>query len=496
MKLQFTEIAAVSNTALLAIACSVLFLGCATGPLATNSSNTPLGSEYNFDSVRFQDEGSGQRTEPDLFSKQDDKERLAAESDENSIVGDPSQRVLEVRVTGNQRIPTHQIMRHVRTRPGRFFDPDIMQQDVDQLWRHSAIRRVKGPFLERTDKGIIIEIQVEERPYVHEVKFIGNRAITDRKLREETGIQPGRPLDIHAVRMAKQRIEDLYREQGFARTQVQLVEGNEANDQDVVFLIHEDIRQKIFRVTFEGNTVASSARLGSFVKSKAGILWLFGGNLNRDEVDQDIVRLTSYYRNLGYFNARIGREIKENQNGSWVRIHYVIDEGPRYRIRNISFVGNEFHNDEVLFDAISLKSEDGQMPFFNAAKMNRDVSDLVDTYGTKGFVFADVQAEPRFLEEPGLLDLVYRIDEGERYRVGDINVVINGDYGITKKKVVLERLDLRPGDWLDTRKLRAAEGLLRRSQLFSDGSGSSPGPPPKITIRPPEMDGNGSGVRR
>ena len=54
--------------------------------------------------------------------------------------------------------------------------------------------------------------------------------------------------------------------------------------------------------------------------------------------------------------------------------------------------------------------------------MNKDVVALRDLYGGQGYVFANVEAEPRFLEEPGLLDIVYKIEEGKQYRVGNINV--------------------------------------------------------------------------
>ena len=45
--------------------------------------------------------------------------------------------------------------------------------------------------------------------------------------------------------------------------------------------------------------------------------------------------------------------------------------------------------------------------------MNTDLQWLKDLYGSQGYVFADIQAEPVFLEEPGKIDLVYHIDEGQ-----------------------------------------------------------------------------------
>ena len=103
---------------------------------------------------------------------------------------------------------------------------------------------------------------------------------------------------------------------------------------------------------------------------------------------------------------------------------------------------------------------------FNASEMTRDVNALKDLYGSQGYINAQVQADPLFLDEPGMIDLVYKITEGKQYRVGRINVRIDGDYGVTKQSVVLSRLDLRPGDIIDVRKIRDSERRLAASGLF------------------------------
>jgi outer membrane protein insertion porin family len=398
----------------------------------------------------------------------------------------PSQIVADVRVTGNRNVPTHHILRQIRTRPGRYFDPDLLQQDVDSLWRMPAIRRVEGPYVEPTAEGIVITFGVVERPVIESIRFVGNREISERTLLRETGLEEGQPLDQHAVRLATQRIEELYHEKGFPRTEVELAQGLDSDDHNVVFVVYEDARQRIYDVDFEGNTIASDGRLKSLIKTKPGMFFLFGGQLQRQQIEEDILRLTTYYRGLGFFNARVGRQIEEHSSG-WTQVRFIIDEGPRYRVRSVSFVGNKTFTTDQLQSLVKLQPADGVLPEFNAAKMNQDAVALRDLYGSQGYVFCDVQAEPRFLETPGVLDLVYQIEEGKQYRVGEIHVRIDGDYGVTKREVVLNRLGMRPGDLIDARKLRQAEGRLRRSQLFADGTAGT-GEAPRVSVRPPELE--------
>ena len=424
------------------------------------------------ESMRYQDGGSV--TEP----------RMGQPSlDQSAKSANPANLVAGVKIAGNTTIPEHEIARYVKTRQGRYYDPDQLQQDIEELSKMKKVLRVNRPTVRKTEQGVFITIEIIERRFVRKVSYLGNRAVADWTLKKQSGIKKGEPLDTHAVKMARQRIEAFYHEKGFPRTQVEIAEGDEIGDTDVVFIIHEDKKQRIFKTDFVGNKIASNGRLRSFIKSKPGIAWVFGGSFNKDRVEQDQMRLTAYYRSLGFFNARIGREIVEHGNG-FSTIRFIIDEGPRYKVRSVSFVGNQRYRSEDLATLVALKPADGKTPDFNSAKMAKDVNALRDMYGSQGHVFADVQAEPRFLEEPGILDIVYKISEGKQYRVGQINVHINGDYGVTKREVVLNRLGLRPGDLIDSRKLRSGERRLASTQIFTGGQG---GPPPKVVVRTPEL---------
>lgn len=394
--------------------------------------------------------------------------------------------IAEVLIRGNQLVPEHHITRNFRTRPGRYFDPDLLQQDVDQIWRMREIKRVNGPFIDKTPAGLVITIEVIEKQLLSGIEIVGNRGITDRAIKKHLGIEDEHPLDVHEIRSIKSRIEEFYREKGYPRTQVEIISGADPEDEKVVLLVNEDSQQRIWKAEFQGNSIATDARLRHFIKSKPGILKVFGGLVKRDEIEQDVLRLTNYYRELGFFSARIGREVVESDDGSWLTLRFIIDEGPRYQIRNVSFIGNKVFTAEQLQEMLELRpNADDYKPHFNAAKMNKDTAELRDLYGTYGFVFAQIEAEPRFLETPGELDLVYRIDEGDPYRVGKINVHVNGGNGVTKREVVLNRLSIRPGDLVNIREIRNSERRLNSAQIFAGNDPSSGGAPARIVVTPP-----------
>jgi len=391
------------------------------------------------------------------------------------------QMVHDIVIEGNRRVPTAEVLRKLKTRPGRYFDPDLLQQDVQAIWAMGAIRRVHGPFINPSPEGIVITYQVEEHPFISELKFVGNRVLSDSYLRKETGLEEGKPLNDFEVRMAREKIEQLYHSRGHAYTSVELQKT--ADPSQVVFVIFEDQRRKVSSVAFEGNTIASDARLRVIVKTKSQTLGLFGGQLDREQVERDVRLLEAYYFSLGFFSAKIGREVSSDPTKSSVAVKFVINEGPRYRIRSIRFDGVQQYSSEELMAQLKLKPTDQDQPYFNGDAMNEDVMTLRDTYGSVGHIFADVQAQPHFLSEPGLVDIVYRIDEGQAYRVGRVNIHIDGD-GITRRNVVLNRVTQKPGDLIDIRKIRQSERLLRASELFGDPQ--NPNSQPRIVIRPPD----------
>ena len=116
--------------------------------------------------------------------------------------------------------------------------------------------------------------------------------------------------------------------------------------------------------------------------------------------------------------------------------------------------------------------------------MQTDVATLIDAYGALGFILADIKPSPRTLEKSPEIDLVYDISEGNRYRVGRINVKIAGDNPHTQRTVALNRIDLRPGEIIDIRKIRDSERRLLASGLFLNDA--QKGVKPKIIFNTPE----------
>lgn len=393
--------------------------------------------------------------------------------------------VADVQITGNRSVSNHKILSHMQTRKDRIFDDKQLQQDIHELYRTELFRKIT-PRIVESGEAVIVRLEVVEQPTVTSVVYHGNRRLDDRMLAKHCGIEVGEPINPFAVDMARQRLIDLYLENGFNQVAIEVKSGNRVGDRDVIFEIAEGPLERIWSIEFVGNQAFSTALLRTKIKSRDaryGLTSYLFNKANMQQIDNDANLILAYYRSLGYFKARVDHRITYHDDSDFIDVTFFIDEGERFRVRNVTTVGNKFFSTELLTAELDLKPGD----YFNLAKMSRDQRRLRnDFYGREGFVFVDVVAEPRFLTEPGMLDLVYRINEGDRYRAGEINVHILGDSSHTQHNVVLNLIGLREGQYIDLQELENSERRLRFSQIFE--TNPAMGEPPRIEVRPPDAD--------
>lgn len=396
--------------------------------------------------------------------------------------------VTAIEITGNVAVSQHKILSHMQTRADRNFDEKQLQADLHELYRTELFRKIT-PTIRDVDGGVVVRLEVLEQPTITEVIFHGNQRIDDRMLKKHCGIEVGDPINPFSVDMARQRLVDLYIEKGFNHAAITVREGNKASDRRVYFEISEGQLERISSVGFEGNVIFSDEVLKTKIKtrdSRRGLTRYLFNVANLNTIREDADRLTTYYRSLGYFQARIDYRMDYNTTGDLADVKFVVDEGPQFFVRNISVIGNRFFSSDQLLGAMTLKSGEA----FNLGKMSRDQKMLRNEfYGRKGFVFVDIQPEPRFLEEPGQLDLVYKITEGDVYRAGEIHVHIEGDSSHTQHNVVTNMIGLRPGAIIDLRELEDSERRLRFSQIFE--TNPSQGQEPTIEVRNPDASNGG-----
>lgn len=393
--------------------------------------------------------------------------------------------VKEVRLVGLRVVSEDRVYLRLRTRADRDFSKQVVIEDVRSLYQMEYFSRVTHEITE-TPEGVIVTFTVQERELITDIVYHGNYALSDRELKGQAGLQAGDPINDQRIENTRRQIESFYHEQGFLNVAVEAQVGMPESPRTVVFRINEGPKIRVDRVHVEGNQFIDEARLKKIVTARGGWLGLpryFGNTASKTLFEDDIERLKLYYRNLGFFEATAGYKLAWDPSGKWLDVVYVIHEGPRYHVVDSQILGANYITEDSL--SLRLKLKPGQA--FDRGKMDADVRTLRDAYGEQGFFFADIQAQPTLLDEPGKLAMVYRISEGDRCKAGEIRIHINGDSLHTRVNPIYNRLDgILPGQLLNRRKVEQSERRLMASGLFE--TNPAEGDRPRIEVATPKFE--------
>lgn len=382
---------------------------------------------------------------------------------EPSIAVRSDETVTDIRVRGNVTIPASSILRKVNARQGNNVATveQLLTEDVKSLYNTRWFYTVDYTY-ERGENGLMLVFTVVERPIIRHVEYRGNKKIKTKHLAGLTNLQRGGAYSVSANKESVRRIREHYRREGYLYTEVKLLSGGSPDDRDIIFEITEGPKVVVSKIRFEGNDAFSSQLLKTKLLTKARMFWFFGGQYDPSTIPDDIAAIKQYYHDLGYFDVQVAETLQQTEDRSQVIITYNVQEGPRYKIRNIEFQGTEIYTPEQLQK--DFETEEGEK--FALRHLNKDIEGIKQKYGEQGRLFAKVNAYPRFLEQEGEVDLVFRIDEDRPRRIGRINVNIQGDAPNTRETVVLNQLLFAPGELADPDLIRLSRSRLRRSPIW------------------------------
>jgi outer membrane protein insertion porin family len=379
-------------------------------------------------------------------------------------------RVEGIRIVGNHEVSSNVIMNVVRTREGEPFDPATVEEDYQRIFDLKRFANVEAK-VEPTRTGVIVVFIVNEQKQVASIAFRGNNNVSTRDLQESAGISTGQSLDRFRLALARQSIQNLYRDKGYPYAHVEIPEEPLNTRGELIFNITEGPHVRVRKLDFIGRNSFTEDRLRDVVKTRYWI-WIFRpGTFDPEMIEDDVAALRRFYTDHGFFDVKVGRKIIVSPDQTEVQVNFLIDEGPRYTVRNVLFQGNTTVGEAQLRK--DLRMTTGQ-PWSEEFR-DRDVREIVRAYSPYGFVYQEgtdspdpdyLRITPRrvFTSEPTKFDLVYDIHEGKPFRLG--RVIVKGN-DKTQDKVVLREMRVSSGQLYNSAALTEAQDRIKSIPAFS-----------------------------
>ncbi len=388
-----------------------------------------------------------------------------------------------IRVIGNRRIPKETVLARLFTHIGDTYDPVSIERDINSLWNTAYFENVRID-REDTEKGIILDIVVLEKPTIREINYKGNNSVStsdilDRFKKEKVGLSVESQYDPTKVMRAVTVLKDILSEHGhqFATIKPEVKTIPPASVQ-VNFNIKEGPTVKVGQIKFTGNEHLSGLLLRRSMKNlkPIGIPYsiifenIFAQTFDATKLEEDTERVRFAYRDRGYYNTAIEEpktQIRDQgglnlftfrpNKGKRIDIVMPIEEGARYRLGTITFTGNKaVKNEKALRGTFAVKDGD----WFNATLVGKGLENLKKAYGQLGYINFGAIPTPHFDEAKKTVSLSIDIDEGKPFYVSRIEFQGNT---ITRDKVIRRELMLEEGQVYNSQLWEYS--LLRLNQL-------------------------------
>lgn len=367
-----------------------------------------------------------------------------------------------INISGLQRVEKETVLSYIDVETNEGVSSEKLDEALKQLYSTGLFADVSFD----VNANNVLNINLVENPIVNKRAFDGNDEINDEMLETEVQLAPRSIYSRSKVQEDVQRILNVYKRAGrYAAVVEPKIIQRDQNRVDLIFEIDEGPEAKISKLNFIGNKHYSDDDLQGEIMSKESRWFrLFSAKENYDpeKTNYDKELLRRYYLKHGYADFRVVSAVAElsPDKKSFV-LNYVLDEGIRYKVNNISIVSKLAEIDVApMYEEVSFESGD----WYNADEVEKTVSALTDELGRRGFAFIEVEPELVKNTRTGEINVIFHILEGDRVFVDKINITGNTR---TEDEVIRREFRIDEGDAFNAAKLRASRRNVENLDYFS-----------------------------
>lgn len=346
--------------------------------------------------------------------------------------------IATISVNGNRRVESDAILRTIASAPGEIMDAQKLSKDLTSVYKMGFFDDVVIRKKE-LDQGVEIIFDITEKPSVRNIKFSQNRVYKDDELFGTVDTSTGSILNVYKINADVEKIKRLYTEKNYhnctVRYEIKSLENNQA---DIVFVVDEGDKIKIETIAFEGNSYFDDKKIKKTIQTKEKGFWSFittSGDLDGTELDNDVIRIESLYKNNGFIDVKVS-DPKVEMGKESIAISFKIEEGNQYKTGNVDITGDILTSKEALLEKLQSK----KTTLYNRELIRKDLLALNDFYSNQGYANVNVSPLVDKDDAAGQVNITFKIDQGELVFFN--RIIITGNTK-TRDKVIRRELAVK-----------------------------------------------------
>ncbi len=326
---------------------------------------------------------------------------------------------------------------------------------VKRYWKHGLFSQVAITADSIVGQKVYLCIHLATRPRVSTINYNGLKKSERDDMESKLGIMRGAQITPNMIDRAKILAKKYFDDKGYKNAEIDIVQRDDVTGKNQVILdvnIDKKAKMKVRQIIFEGNEQLTDGKIkgnlikkGAFGKiNEAGKLKNFfkSKKFTPERYSEAKKALIDKYNELGYRDAVILEDSVWTVDEKHVNVFVKLEEGQKYYLRNITWVGNTVVTSDYLSAVLGMKKGD----VYNQKQMKKRLSEDDDAVGNyywnNGYLFYNLDpVEVNIVGDS--IDLEMRIQEGTQAHISHVRI-----YGNDRiyEEVVRRELRTKPGD--------------------------------------------------
>ena len=357
---------------------------------------------------------------------------------------------------------------------------------VKRYWKHGLFSDVSISADSIVGDNIYLKIHLAPRPRISTINYNGLKKTEREDMEKKLGLLKGGQITPNMIDRAKILAKKYFEDKGYKNAEVFIRQRDDVAAKNQVILdidVDKKEKLKVRTITIDGDKQLGEKKIkgtlfskGAFAKThEAGKLsnLLKSKKFTPERWAEDKKNLITKYNEYGYRDAVILKDSVWNVDPKHVDIYVKVDEGKKYYIRNIKWVGNTVYSTDYLSRLLDMKKGDVYNQTYLNKRLSQDEDAVGNAYWNNGYLFYNLQpTEVNIVGDS--IDLEMRITEGQQARIN--RVKINGNDRLYEN-VVRRELRTKPGDLFSKEALQRSARELASMGHF-DPEAINPVPEP------------------
>ena len=369
---------------------------------------------------------------------------------------------------------------------------------VKRYWKHGLFSKVSIAADSLIGDKIYLHIYLASRPRVSTINYTGLKKSEREDMEAKLGLLKGSQITPNMIDRAKILAKKYFDDKGFKNAEITINQREDVAGKNQVILdidIDKKQKMKVRQIIIEGNQALKDSKIkgGLFKKGalskthEAGKLSTFlkAKKFTPERWKEDKQKLIDKYNEYGYRDATILEDSVWNVDDKHVSIYIKVNEGTKYYLRDISWVGNTVYPTDQLSRVLGMNKGDVYNQKLMEKRLSQDEDAVGNMYWNNGYLFYNLQpTEVNIVGDS--IDLEMRIQEGPQAHISHVR--INGNDRLYEN-VIRRELRTKPGDLFSKEALQRSQRELASMGHF-DPEKVIPDPKPNYEDGTVDIDWN------